>query len=155
LALAQAIYGNIVGTVIETSGLMRNKMFLGNVSRPVNYVVGGWGLAGTTTWERGLPFTPRESRASRRQYRLRDALRDELTKPFGPALPCRGPSAAECRLERFCEEVGEGWEAAVCADRHRAKARAYKNIGRTQKDIFQEASGRRQYVSATDLLALS
>jgi hypothetical protein len=41
LALAQAIYGNISGTVRETSGLMRNKMFLGNVSRPVNYVVGG------------------------------------------------------------------------------------------------------------------
>jgi hypothetical protein len=25
-----------------------------------------------------------------------------------------------------CEEMGEGWEAAVCAGRHRARAQAYK-----------------------------
>ena len=36
----------------------RNKMLLGNVNRAMNYVVGGWQLAGTTTWESGLPFTP-------------------------------------------------------------------------------------------------
>jgi hypothetical protein len=36
----------------------RNKMLLGNVNRTMNYVVGGWQLAGTTTWESGLPFTP-------------------------------------------------------------------------------------------------
>ena len=35
----------------------RNKMLLGNVNRAMNYVVGGWQLAGTTTWESGLPFT--------------------------------------------------------------------------------------------------
>ena len=36
----------------------RDKMFLGNSNRAVNYLVGGWQLAGTTTWEGGLPFTP-------------------------------------------------------------------------------------------------
>ena len=36
----------------------RNKMFLSNVNRPMNYLVGGWQIAATTTWESGLPFTP-------------------------------------------------------------------------------------------------
>ncbi|RRA49918.1 TonB-dependent receptor [Acidipila sp. EB88] len=32
---------------------------IGNTSnRVVNYAIGGWQLAGTTTWESGLPFTP-------------------------------------------------------------------------------------------------
>lgn len=36
----------------------KNKMFLNNSSRWIDYVVGGWQVAGTTTWESGLPFTP-------------------------------------------------------------------------------------------------
>ena len=33
--------------------------FIGNTSnRWINYGIGGWQLAGTTTWESGLPFTP-------------------------------------------------------------------------------------------------
>jgi hypothetical protein len=36
----------------------RNKMFLGNASRPIDELVGGWQVAGDTTWEGGLPFTP-------------------------------------------------------------------------------------------------
>ncbi len=36
----------------------RDKMFLGNSNRAMDYLVGGWQLAGTTTWEGGLPFTP-------------------------------------------------------------------------------------------------
>ncbi|WP_114209648.1 TonB-dependent receptor [Acidisarcina polymorpha] len=35
-----------------------NKMFLSNSNRWVDYAIGGWQLAGTTTWESGLPFTP-------------------------------------------------------------------------------------------------
>jgi Carboxypeptidase regulatory-like domain len=34
------------------------KMFLNSPNRWENYAVGGWELAGTTTWESGLPFTP-------------------------------------------------------------------------------------------------
>lgn len=36
----------------------RNKALLGNANRWVNQIIGGWQLAGTTTWESGLPFTP-------------------------------------------------------------------------------------------------
>ena len=36
----------------------QKKMFLNSDNRWMNYVVGGWQLAGTTTWESGYPFTP-------------------------------------------------------------------------------------------------
>lgn len=36
----------------------RNKPLFGNANRWVNQVIGGWQLAGDTTWESGLPFTP-------------------------------------------------------------------------------------------------
>jgi hypothetical protein len=36
----------------------KDKMFLSNTGRWTNYFIGGWQLAGTTTWESGLPFTP-------------------------------------------------------------------------------------------------
>jgi hypothetical protein len=36
----------------------KGKMLLGNSNRLLDEVVGGWQLAGTTTWESGLPFTP-------------------------------------------------------------------------------------------------
>ncbi len=36
----------------------KGKMIAGTSNRLVNYAVGGWQLAGTTTWESGLPFTP-------------------------------------------------------------------------------------------------
>ena len=36
----------------------RNRMFLSHDSRLVDEVIGGWELAGDTTWESGLPFTP-------------------------------------------------------------------------------------------------
>ena len=36
----------------------RGKAFLGNASRLINHIVGGWSLASTTSWESGLPFSP-------------------------------------------------------------------------------------------------
>jgi hypothetical protein len=36
----------------------KDKMFGNTSNRVVNYAIGGWQLAGTTTWESGLPFTP-------------------------------------------------------------------------------------------------
>jgi hypothetical protein len=36
----------------------QHKTFLNSSSVWSNYLVGGWELAGTTTWESGLPFTP-------------------------------------------------------------------------------------------------
>jgi hypothetical protein len=36
----------------------KDKMFANTSSRWINYAVGGWQLAGTTTYESGLPFTP-------------------------------------------------------------------------------------------------
>ena len=36
----------------------KGKMFLGNANRLMDYLVGGYTLAGQTTWESGRPFTP-------------------------------------------------------------------------------------------------
>ncbi len=36
----------------------KGKRFIGSSNRLVDYAVGGWELAGTTTYESGLPFTP-------------------------------------------------------------------------------------------------
>lgn len=36
----------------------KGKMFAGQANRLLDYAIGGWQLAGTTTWESGLPFTP-------------------------------------------------------------------------------------------------
>ena len=36
----------------------KDKMFGNTGNRVVNYAIGGWQLAGDTTWESGLPFTP-------------------------------------------------------------------------------------------------
>jgi hypothetical protein len=36
----------------------KGKQFLGNSSRAMDYVVGGWQVANTTNWSSGLPWTP-------------------------------------------------------------------------------------------------
>lgn len=36
----------------------RGQIFLGHSNRALDAVIGGWELAGDTTWESGLPFTP-------------------------------------------------------------------------------------------------
>ena len=36
----------------------RGRTFFRDVSRPVDYLIGGWQLAGIWTWQSGLPFTP-------------------------------------------------------------------------------------------------
>jgi hypothetical protein len=36
----------------------KGKQFLGNSSRVVNYLVGGWQLSDSTNWSSGLPWTP-------------------------------------------------------------------------------------------------
>jgi hypothetical protein len=36
----------------------KGKQFFDTSNRWMNYAIGGWQIAGTTTWESGLPFTP-------------------------------------------------------------------------------------------------
>ena len=36
----------------------KGKAYMGNVSKPVDYLVGGWQLSNTTNWSSGLPWTP-------------------------------------------------------------------------------------------------
>jgi hypothetical protein len=36
----------------------KNKMFGSRSGKLMDYAIGGWQIAGTTTWEGGLPFTP-------------------------------------------------------------------------------------------------
>ncbi len=36
----------------------KGKKFMGNASKPVDYIVGGWQFSNTTNWSAGLPWTP-------------------------------------------------------------------------------------------------
>jgi outer membrane receptor protein involved in Fe transport len=36
----------------------KGKKYMGNASKPVDYIVGGWQLSNTTNWSAGLPWTP-------------------------------------------------------------------------------------------------
>ena len=36
----------------------KGKQFMGDASKAMNYVVGGWQLSNTTNWSSGLPWTP-------------------------------------------------------------------------------------------------
>jgi hypothetical protein len=47
----------VVNTVYELP-FGKGKTFLGNSSRAMDYVVGGWQLTNTTNWSGGLPWTP-------------------------------------------------------------------------------------------------
>jgi hypothetical protein len=47
----------VINTVYELP-FGKGKMFMGNVGKGLNYVVGGWQLSNTTNWSSGLPWTP-------------------------------------------------------------------------------------------------
>ncbi|MGA7894056.1 MAG: TonB-dependent receptor, partial [Candidatus Sulfotelmatobacter sp.] len=47
-----------VNNVVYDLPFGRGKMFAGNSSRAEDLIIGGWQLAGTTTWGSGLPWTP-------------------------------------------------------------------------------------------------
>ena len=47
----------VISTVYELP-VGKGKKFLGNVSRGMDYLVGGWQLSNTLTWGSGLPWTP-------------------------------------------------------------------------------------------------
>jgi hypothetical protein len=36
----------------------RGRKFMSNISKPLDYLIGGWQLNGVETWASGLPFTP-------------------------------------------------------------------------------------------------
>jgi Carboxypeptidase regulatory-like domain/TonB dependent receptor len=47
----------VINTVYELP-FGKGKPYLGDVSKGLNYVVGGWQLSNTTNWSSGLPWTP-------------------------------------------------------------------------------------------------
>jgi len=47
----------VINTVYELP-FGKGKQFVGNASRAMDYVVGGWQLSNTTNWSSGLPWTP-------------------------------------------------------------------------------------------------
>ncbi len=47
----------VVSTVYELP-VGRGKKFMGDASRAMNFLVGGWQLSNTSNWSGGLPFTP-------------------------------------------------------------------------------------------------
>jgi hypothetical protein len=56
----------------------RGRRFLGNVSHPADYLVGGWSLNTITTWASGLPFSP--------TYAPTECTQDRDTGPCRPNL---------------------------------------------------------------------
>jgi len=47
-----------VNNVVYALPFGRNQTFAGNSSRAEDLIIGGWQIAGTTTWGSGLPWTP-------------------------------------------------------------------------------------------------
>jgi len=47
----------VLNTVYELP-IGKGKKFMGNSSRAMDYLVGGWGITNTTNWSSGLPWTP-------------------------------------------------------------------------------------------------
>jgi hypothetical protein len=77
----------------------KDKMFANSGSRWVNYVVGGWQLAGTTTYESGLPFTP--------TYAECGADQDVDTNSASPA------TASDCRPNTNFNGPDKGFERSI------------------------------------------
>ena len=78
----------------------KDKAFLNSSSRLVNYAVGGWQLAGTTTWESGLPFTPTYAECGMDQD-----VDSNFGSP-GTSSDCRPNTAANDPAKGFMRSVG-------------------------------------------------
>jgi hypothetical protein len=56
----------VVNTVYELP-FGKGKMYMGDISRGLDYLVGGWQLSNTTNWSSGLPWTPSFSQCNSEQ----------------------------------------------------------------------------------------
>jgi hypothetical protein len=74
-------------------------MFLNNTSSWVNYFVGGWQLAGSTTWESGLPFTPTYGECGQDQ---------DVDSNFG-----NPGTSSDCRPDVLANGPGKGFARSV------------------------------------------
>jgi hypothetical protein len=72
-----------------------NKTFVNSNNRWMEYAVGGWELAGTSTWESGLPFTP--------TYAECGADQDIDTNFAGP------PTSSDCRPNKSVNSPNNGF----------------------------------------------
>ncbi len=73
----------------------KDKMFANSSNRWMNYAVGGWQLAGTTTWESGLPFTPTYSECAS------DQDIDTNSSSPGSSSDCRPDKAGDGATQAF------------------------------------------------------
>ena len=73
----------------------KDKMFVNSGNRLVNYAIGGWQLAGTTTWESGLPFTP--------TYNECGSDQDIDTNSSSPG------SSSDCRPNKISDGAAQGF----------------------------------------------
>jgi Carboxypeptidase regulatory-like domain/TonB dependent receptor len=78
----------------------KGKMFANTGGRWMNYIVGGWQLAGTTTYESGLPFTPTYSECNQEQ----DV--DTNSGSPGTSSDCRPDSNSDSPNKGFARSVG-------------------------------------------------
>jgi hypothetical protein len=79
----------------------KDKMFANTSNRWMNYVIGGWQLAGTTTYESGLPFTP--------TYAECGADQDVDTNSGSPN------TSSDCRPNTLSNSPNKGFETGVGA----------------------------------------
>jgi hypothetical protein len=78
----------------------KGKLFMNSGPGWVNYVVGGWQLAGTTTCESGLPFTPTYNECGQ------DQDVDSNAGSPGTSSDCRPNTAANAPNKGFLRGVG-------------------------------------------------
>jgi hypothetical protein len=78
----------------------KDKMFANTDKRWINYAIGGWQLAGTTTWESGLPFTPTYAECGSDQD-----VDNNFGSP-GTSSDCRPDTAASSPSKGFVRSVG-------------------------------------------------
>ena len=131
----------------------KNKMFLGNSNRIVDYLVGGWELNGTTTWESGLPFTPTYNECGSDQYidtnagspgTSSDCRPDKTAGSSAFALNAGSFDAATHSRHYFTPVAPFGGQGSVTGPFARPQFGTIGNIGRNSfrgpADYFADAS---------------
>ncbi len=77
----------------------KNKAFINSGNRLVNYAVGGWQIAGTTTYESGLPFTPTYAECGNDQ---------DVDSNFGSP-----GSSSDCRPNSLSNDPSKGFASGI------------------------------------------
>ena len=129
----------------------RNRMFLPGANRIVDEVIGGWQLAGQTTWESGRPFTPTYAECGQDQDTDNNFSSPGTTsdcRPNGNAkafpLHATGLNTTTHSVQYFTPVAALGANGAQSGPFQRPAFGTFGNIGRLSmtgpRDYFADAS---------------